>query len=68
MFELTHNRIRAVADLKGVYLIAKDRDQALWLGDIHQGLFRLQNGTLSPVAKERFRGKPLSFLLDRSRE
>jgi hypothetical protein len=63
VFELINNRLRAVADLKGVYLIAEDRDQGLWLGDIHQGLFHLQNGQLSPVAKDRFAGKPLSFLL-----
>jgi len=63
VFELIHNSVRAVTDLKSVYLIAEDRDQGLWLGDIHQGLFHLQNGKLSQVAKDRFAGKPLSFLL-----
>jgi ligand-binding sensor domain-containing protein len=46
-----------------VYLIAEDRDHRLWFGDIEQGLFSLQNGKLSQVAKDRFAGKPISFLL-----
>jgi len=66
VFELIPNGVRVVTDLKGVYSMAEDRDQGFWLGDIHQGLFRLQHGKLSPVAQDRFAGKPLtSLLLDR---
>jgi ligand-binding sensor domain-containing protein/uncharacterized membrane protein YphA (DoxX/SURF4 family) len=63
VFELIHNRVSSIADLKSVYSIAEDREQVLWLGDIHQGLFSLHDGMFSQVAPERFAGKPLSFLL-----
>jgi ligand-binding sensor domain-containing protein len=50
--------------VKLVYSITEDRDHRLWLGDINQGLFSLQKGNLTQVAKDRFAGKPISFLLE----
>lgn len=63
VFELIPNGFRTVADLQGVYSIAEDRDQVLWFGDIHQGLFRLQGGRLSKVPVGQFAAKTISYLL-----
>jgi ligand-binding sensor domain-containing protein/uncharacterized membrane protein YphA (DoxX/SURF4 family) len=51
-------------DLNLVYLITEDGDNRLWFGDINQGLFSLQERNLTQVAKDRFAGKPISFLLE----
>jgi ligand-binding sensor domain-containing protein/uncharacterized membrane protein YphA (DoxX/SURF4 family) len=63
VFQLGPDDVHTIADLKGVYSLAEDKDGSLWFGDIYQGLFRLHGGKLSRVPSNQFSETTISGLL-----
>jgi ligand-binding sensor domain-containing protein/uncharacterized membrane protein YphA (DoxX/SURF4 family) len=63
VFQLGPDDVHTIADLKGVYSLAEDKDGNLWLGDIYQGLFRTHAGKLSRVPSDQFSETTISGLL-----
>jgi ligand-binding sensor domain-containing protein len=59
-----HRHTTIGGSLTGVYSMAEDRDHTLWLGDSHQGLFRLPAGSIiEPELIKPFEGNTITYLL-----